>query len=254
MIKSAYLRMYDPEDTVTAAVDGLPQALGSHRRLGWSPYGLVDETLDEDLLVADWNGVRYVCPRRPRLRMLEGVLAFHNAFAGGEVLVPETVAANAAAELEQLHDREPDQQSHILTSPWHVPLRWFVAFDPSDREIVQLDSTVSIRYRTTQRQASERISEALTILEDVGMDDGVIDNVRELQEWIAKFSAAALVELDYGPTASLFPDADLVFDESCADVWASVRALEASDFEGSATAYNRVAGRWSHAVAVTYLN
>lgn len=254
MIKSAYLRVYDPEDIVTASVDVLPRAVERQHRLGWSSYGLVDESMDEDLFVADWNGNRYVCPRRPRLRMLEGVLAFHNAFAGGEVLVPETVAANAAAELEQIRDREPEQRSHILTSPWHVPLRWFVAFEPHEREMVETDSGVSIRYRSDRRSATARLESALAILESVGMDDAVIDNVRELNDWLSKFSPSGLVELDYGGTAGLFADADIVFDESCSDVWASIRALEANDFEESAVAYNRVAGRWSHAVAVTYLN
>lgn len=254
MVKSSYLRVYEPEDVVTVAVDRLPVATSVSDDVQWHEYGLVDEPLREDALAADWNGSRYLCPRRPRLRMLEGVLAFHNAFAGGDVLVPETIAASAAAELQQLRDREPEQRSHILTSPWHVPLRWFVAFTPEDREVIQLADRISIRYRTDRGSASRRLVEALRILENVGMDDGVVDNVREFSEWVGNFSREALVELDYGSVAELFEDAQLVFDESASELWASLRALEADDWDRSAQMYNTVAGRWSHAMAVTYLN
>lgn len=254
MVKSAYLRVYEPEDNVTVSVDRLPVAGHVSEDVTWSEYGLIDEPLREDVLAADWNGNRYLCPRRPKLRMLEGVLAFHNAFIGGEVLVPETIAATAAAELQQLKDREPEQRSHILTSPWHVPLRWFVAFAPSDREIVQNEDRVSIRYRTDRRTATKRLAKALKILEQVGMDDGVVENVRDFSDWIANFSSSSLVELDYGSVAELFDGSQLVFDESAAEVWESIVALGAKDWERSARMYNEVSGRWSHAASVTQLN
>ncbi|MDH5421110.1 MAG: hypothetical protein OEY55_04850 [Acidimicrobiia bacterium] len=254
MVKSAYLRVYEPEDSVTVSVDRLPVAAHISEDVTWSEYGLIDEPLREDVLAADWKGHRYLCPRRPKLRMLEGVLAFHNAFIGGEVLVPETIAATAAAELQQLKDREPEQRSHILTSPWHVPLRWFVAFAPADREIVQDDDRISIRYRTDRRTASKRLAKALKILEQVGMDDGVVENVRDFSDWIANFSSSSLVELDYGSVAELFEGSQLVFDESAAEVWESLVALGAKDWERSARMYNEVSGRWSHAASVTQLN
>lgn len=246
--------MYEPQDLITLAVDRLPEALPVALGVRLHEFGLLDGSLEEDVLIADWKDNRYVCPRRPRLRMLEGLLAFHHAFAGGEVLVPETVAATAAAELEQLKDREPEQRSHILTSAWHVPLRWFVPFTSDDREVIQLDDRVTIRYRTDRGSASERLDQALAILEGAHMDEGVIYNVRDFAEWLENFSAAALVELDYGSVAGLFTDADLVFDESAKEVWESIQALGEQDFEESARMYNAVSGRWSHAVAVTYLN
>ncbi len=156
MIRTASLRVYEPQDLITLAVDRLPEAGSMASGVRMHEFGLLDESLEEDVLLADWNDNRYVCPRRPRLRMLEGLLAFHNAFAGGDVLVPETVAATAAAELEQLKDREPEQRSHILTSAWHVPLRWFIPFTSDDREVIQLDDRVAIRYRTDRASASDR--------------------------------------------------------------------------------------------------
>ena len=261
MVRSAYLRVYIPDDQVTVALAALPVVEPALAELRSNAFGLVDEALEEVAFEAEHDGVRYLCPRRARLRMLEGVLAFHNGYAGvgGEVLVPEAVADLAADELSKLRDAQPEQMSHILTSPWHVPLRWFVAFSPDDREVIESgsidnDSGVSIRYRTSRQQASDRLEEALSILRDVDMDDGVIANVEEFEEWVNKFDPATLVELDYGSVAGLFSGQDLVFDESANEVWESIRSLQSGDLDRSAQNYNDVVGRWSRAMAVTYMN
>ena len=79
----------------------------------WEPYGFVGESMIEDALVADWKGTRYVCPRRPQLRMLEGVLALYNSFdtVGRTVIIPEEVARQADRELRKLKASEPDIRS-----------------------------------------------------------------------------------------------------------------------------------------------
>ena len=40
-------------------------------------------------------------------------------------------AEKAAEQLEAIYS-QPLARSYILTSAWHVPLRWFAAFDPAD--------------------------------------------------------------------------------------------------------------------------
>ena len=62
------------------------------------------------------KGVTYVCPRFPRLRMLEGVLAFNNAFPDA-ALIPKTELVSASEELTRLRDQSPAVRSHILTFP-----------------------------------------------------------------------------------------------------------------------------------------
>ena len=139
------------------------------RHVGGSPLGrsvltvgeftVWDESVREDAFTADWQGRRYVCPRHPRLRMLEGLLAFRNAYPGATaaMLVPESIAARAMAELESYRDAVPEARSHILTSAWHVPVRWFAAFDPSEKEVYEGPDGPRLRFRADITRARERI-------------------------------------------------------------------------------------------------
>jgi hypothetical protein len=63
-----------------------------------------------------------------------------------------------------------------------------------------------------------------------------------------------MVELDYGSVAGLFSSGDLAIDESAAEVWASLEALERGDFEDATEHYSMAASRWAAAQAVTYSN
>jgi hypothetical protein len=54
--------------------------------------------------------------------------------------------------------------------------------------------------------------------------------------------------------ADHFPDGDLTFDESAADVRESLEALERRDGEASRIAYARVAQRWASRQALTFAN
>ena len=76
--KTAFLRVYQPTDSVTLAVAQLPASVfEGHGLVRSGPFGLQDEPMGEDAWVAEFDGREFVCTRRPRLRMLEGVLAFH---------------------------------------------------------------------------------------------------------------------------------------------------------------------------------
>jgi hypothetical protein len=253
MIPTSALRVYVtartlPGQTVAREVP--------KERLADGTYGLLSEPMDDDALVAEWNGIRFLCPRFPRLRVLEGVLAFHSAYAeiGGDLIVPERVALQAAEELERLRKREPSARSHILTAPWHVPVRWFVIFDPSERELVERPGGMSIRYRTSLVQATDRVTSALDTLRGVGMEDMVVEELDDLRSWLEDFPATAMVELDYGDVAGLFNDAELVFDETAADLRAALEALDVDDLEAAGEHYGRAVSRWAPLMAVGHSN
>ena len=95
---------------------------------------------------------------------------------------------------------------------------------------------LSIRYRTGRRVGSERIEHAIAVLRRAGFDDGVVTEVEELGEWIGGFPEDAMVELDYGGVAAFFDGAELALDDSAAEVWASIEALDAEDWQGAGTA------------------
>ena len=251
MIKAAYLRVYVPGDASDEEAERPEPRL---REV--SEYGLMSESLNDGVLATTWNDAAYVCPRHPRLRLLEGLLGFRNAYPGltAELLIPEEVAERAGAELEALRDRDPGAKSHILSSPWHVPLRWFSAFDPDERTVIEREGNNAVLYRTTISQADDRLTRALVILQNAGFQDAVIDQVQELYNWVASFGDECLLELDYGGVTELFSEGALALDETAADIQASLSALEAGNLDEASDHYANAAARWAHAQSLTYMN
>lgn len=251
MIQSAYLRVYVPADRVGR----YPAHVGSAHtpEFDTSEYFVWGEAPSEDAFRIEVGGSTYVCPRSPRLRMLEGVLAFSNAFPTAG-LIPERVVRHAAAELDQLRADMPDTRSHILTSPWHVPLRWFIPFRSDQRELYDADGFTSIRYRAGLGAGRVRVHRAVETLEEAGFDDAVVDQVVDLARWLDEFTGDAMLELDYAGVATLFRTADLAFDDSAEEVNASIDALAELDYETAGRYYAEVAGRWAPAQAVTFVN
>lgn len=255
VIKSAFLRVYLPEDQIRAWETHRESPEPRTRR--WDPYGFVGESMIEDAWVADWNGTRYVCPRRPQLRMLEGVLALYNTFdtVGRTVIIPEEVARQADRELRKLKASEPDIRSQILTSAWHVPVRWFAAFAPEEREYLAANGERSnIRYRTKVHAAKARIEEACATMVKARLPATLVSEVANLADWLNDFPSSSMVELDYGTVAELFTEDDLVLDESAADVKASLQALAAGDPEEAGRHYSYLLSRWSPAFSLTFSN
>jgi len=253
VIRTAFLRVYLPERTLPGqiVVDHPPVP-----QMAAGAFGLLAEPMQDDALLAEWQGTRFLCPRFPRLRVLEGLLAFHNAYSdiGGDMIVPERVAARAADELSRLHDRQPSVRSHILTAAWHVPLRWFVAFDSTERELVPRSDGTSIRYRTSLVQATDRVASALDTLRGAGFEDVVTEELDELRTWLEDFPAASMVELDYGSVAGFFGDAEVVFDETAGDVHASLEALDMGDLKTAGDRYGQAVARWAPLMAVIHSN
>jgi hypothetical protein len=253
VVPVAYLRVYVPHEG-PAVEEHLPAA--ARRVLVRGAYGVWFESLRNDAFVIESEGRRLVCPRHPRLRMLEGLLAFRHAYppAVGESLVPETLARRAAAELALLQAKHPGARSHILTSPFHVPLRWFAAFEGREREVLAGPRGPLIRYRTSLPAALRRLERAGRVLEEAGFDEDTYGLLRDLAEWLRPFSDGSLVELDYAAVAGLFSDRELEGDESAADLAASVAAVERGDLQQAAEHYGPVASRWARVQSLSFAN
>jgi hypothetical protein len=256
MAKAAYLRVYLPADRIEEPLVHVAEPDSRGRMLTRGEFGVWDESVRDDAFVLEEEGRRYVCPRYPRLRMLEGLLAFRHAYRGptASLLVPEATAARAARELDRIQERFPSARSHILTSPFFVPLRWFAAFDPAERRLIEDDGVLTIRYRSRIRDALRRMRRSVQVLEEAGFDDAIIDQVTDLVRWMEQFPQRSILELDYADVASLFTPAELAIDESAAEVAASLGALEDGDFEAASDHYSAAASRWAHAQSLIYAN
>lgn len=253
MIKTAQFRVYLPEDRVAP----MPESddggtFGPRDRR----YAISALSMSDDALVAEWRGDRFLCPRTPRLRMLEGVLAVRNAYGrlGADAVVPERVARAAREELERIQQEWPTARAHILTSAWHVPLRWFVPFVTSSRELVCDGERLRIRYRSDQRVAMANLDWAVSALHGVELMEHMTAEVRELRRWLGEFPTAAMVELDYGSVADLFGEEDLVMDESVSEVRAALDALNRGTIPSAIRHYHRVVSHWSDLAAISSKN
>jgi hypothetical protein len=202
------------------------------------------------------DGRLLVCPWRTRLRMLAGLLAFRGSVPEevAEAFVPEREARRAAHELAVLGENHPEVRSHILHANWHVPLRWFAAFDDTERILTEDKNGLRIRYETNLADARARLERAVAILETSWIDESVRDAVRELLGWLEGFVEDGLVELDYSSVAGVFGDEELIDDHSAAEVWACLEALVESDVVRAGRTFGTLSERWTEVRAHEVLN
>lgn len=250
MIATAYLRVYLPDERAPSMPAHVPSRMAL--RLRADDRFVWQEPLIDDAFTVEWNGRTFRCPRFPRLRMLEGLVAFSNAYPNMPFL-PRSTVQGYADELAEMKSR-PGVRSYILSSPWHVPLRWFATFAPAERAVYESRHGTSVRYRTSVGDAVDRVHWALGVLEQAGFADAMVEQVRDFEQWLRGFTVDAMLELDYAGVAALFPAADLVLDESAAEVRKSLEALEREDFEEAGEWYVAVAARWAPAQAVSFSN
>ncbi|MDJ0954052.1 MAG: hypothetical protein QNJ81_10265 [Acidimicrobiia bacterium] len=248
MIRAAHLRSYLREDALPSYE---AQPLVAPGPLRGDDFFLWRETDTDDAFTVDWGSGRYVCPRNFRLRRLEGMLAFNNAFPDAG-LIPQTHILDASAQLEALRDDSPAMRSYILTSPWHVPVRWFAAFLHEEREVYDRPEGLSIRYRALLSDAQDRVERATQVVASAGFDPTVVGQIRSLSSWLEAFPGDGMLELDYGSVADLFSEGDLVLDESAADVASSLLALEQEDLDRAGEHYANLMRRWSHAQSLAF--
>jgi hypothetical protein len=239
----------------SVAVVGLPphRAGETNRRLIKTDTFIWQEPTADDAIYTTWNGAQYVCPRNTRLRMIEGILAFSKSNPVFPLLSDDD-KRDYIAELAALRRASRHSKGFILSSAWHVPLRWFSAFKDTERVVYDAGQYSSIRYRTSLGEAIDRVHWAADVLDASGFSDGVVERVRDLEKWLAEFGPDSMLELDYGETAQGFSEAELALDESAADVRSSLLALELGDYQSSGDAYERVARRWADPQSYTFSN
>jgi len=243
MANAAHLRVYSPQAAGSQApVPGFVKV-----------YAVLSEGGADSDLTAEWEGRRLVCPQNLRLRVLESTVAFAGAFgAFGVGLVPEDAAKAADRELRSYLSSHPGHRSHILTSAWHVPVRWFCGFDPSEKEVYEGPGGPRLCYRADISRARDRVREARGALERFDMIRGPAEELARLADWLSPFPDGSMLELDYGDVSDLFEPQDIVFDDSCELVQEAVAALVADDLARAGDCYGRVLSRWAPVFSVAF--
>lgn len=254
-VPHATLKVYEPLDSFDPAdrerfaplvkAQSAPEPAASTTVVISQTRGVMSARHGDRADVIMWSGRPYVCPHRTRLRLLASLVAFRRTIPGeaADAFMPPGEVERALGELETLRSEHPDWRSHILASTWEVPVRWFVAFDDSEREVDP--SVPMLRYRTSMAAARGRTAEALQAVESALIGQGVAALVSDLARWLEIFDDDSVVELDYGDIARMITAQELERDRSALDIRSSVQALGVGDVLRATGFYMRAVERWA---------
>lgn len=238
MIDVAYLRIYRPAEEVRLPVS---VGAGDLPRLGAAT--ITTESQAADAWEAEWGGSRWRCARTPRRRMLESLVAFHeatNRFGVG--LIDQGVAEAARRELARIR-RGVAEPPAVMVSAWHPPLRWFIGFVPEDTEAPML-------LRTGLGRARERVGSVVTAMRREQLPEHWVEDMAGLEHWLEAFGAVGMLELDYRQVGWRL--GSTLVDDTAFDVASAVDALLEGDVERSTRLYGGAMYRWAEAQAVAY--
>lgn len=248
----AYLRAYQPIEAFTeaereqlACADTSTHPAGAGRHA----LGLIAPEETKEIYHKVVDGRTYLCPAQTHLRSLLGMLAFERSLPDGvrSVFFSEQEVEAAEQEIEAIRAQRPDLRPAIVQSAWHVPLRWFICFDISERRIEQAGDHPTIRYESTVGEARRRVGEALETLKGGIVHPVIVGMIYELNEWLAMFDGCSILELDYASVATLFDPDELADDRSAADVRNAIEALGDRDGMKAGLYYQRANERWMRA-------
>lgn len=240
MIDVAYLRIYRPAEEVRLPVTAGPRDVP---RLGEAV--LTTESQRADAWEVQWQGRRWRCPRTPRRRMLECLVAHQQAterFGWG--MIDRAVAESARRELSRLRTGAPGP-SPVMTSAWHPPLRWFLMFSPTD-------TAQPMVLRTAVADAVSRLESAVAAMKRAGLPPMWVDEQRTLIDWLGAADGDGMVELDYRQVAQRLDPVDRALDDTISDVARSLEALERGDLDEATSRYTNALARWADAQAVAF--
>ena len=244
MTKTAHLRVYTPEssedgDPVPAFVRG---------------YGLLSETERRRRLGSGVERAANGVPAKPASSCPRVDCRLRQCVSGSRIRPhPRRGGAGRRQRASPAITRSiPSHRSHVLTSAWHVPVRWFTAFQPEDKEVYEVDGAPRIRLRVDLAVGRKRVDHALGVLRGLQVFQGPAEELAQLSDWIESFPSGSMLELDYSTVSDLFAPQELVFDDSVELVRRSIEALADGDMMAAGENYGRVVSRWAPAFSVTF--
>lgn len=144
-----------------------------------------------------------------------------------------------------------DKISHILTSTWSIPPRWFALFSPEERLRGINEGSYFTVIRTTISNAKSRCNFTHQAVLGAFGPGAVEAEISELLAWLEIFNKNSIVELDYGGLANylnkcLFENGEigLEADSSVEDVNSSIAGLASGDGTLAGKGYEKLVMRW----------
>ncbi len=199
--------------------------------------------------ILEYKGKRYVAPWSTAVRCWAALEDFKYTLPTSVVkfFIPQSVEDSITSAIKIVEDKV----SHVLTSTWSIPPRWFALFSPDERlRGVKEDDHFTI-LRTSILNAKNRCTFThQAVLGAFG--EGVVEGeVAELLTWLEIFDGRSIVELDYGGLAAHLHnqlvnsgEVGLDADTSVEDVTTSVAGLASGDGFLAGKGYERLVSRW----------
>ena len=205
--------------------------------------------------ILDHEGKRYVAPWSTAARCWVALDDFKYSLPSSVVkfFIPNKIEESIKGATELIEDKV----SHILTSTWNIPPRWFALFQPDERLRGENDDGPFTILRTSISNAKSRA--AFTHEAVVGaFGQGQVEaEIGELITWLEIFDNNSIIELDYGGLALYLNnlltqngEQGLLSDTSVEDVNTSIAGLASGDGALAGQGYERLVSRWRKVAAL----
>jgi hypothetical protein len=205
--------------------------------------------------VLDHEGKRYVAPWSTTARCWAALDDFKSTLPASVIkfFIPQTIEDSIRSSTEIVEDKV----SHILTSTWNIPPRWFSLFRPDERMRGENDDGYFTIMRTSIANAKQRAEFTHDAVLSAFGSGQVEGEVADLIDWLEIFDTASIVELDYGGLAIYLNnlliengEAGLDADTSIEDVNSSIAGLASGDGSLAGRGYERLVSRWRKVAAL----
>ncbi len=201
------------------------------------------------------EGKRYVAPWSTAARCWTALEDFKFTLPTSitKFFIPQAIEESINGTIDIVEDKI----SHILTSTWSIPPRWFALFTPDERlRGVNEDGHFTV-LRTSISNAKSRCAFTHQAVLGAFGEGAVEGEVAELLAWLEIFDGKSIVELDYGGLAVYLNnqlvnsgEVGLDADTSVEDVTTSIAGLASGDGALAGKGYERLVSRWRRVSAL----
>jgi len=201
------------------------------------------------------GSTRYVAPWSTSTRCWSALDEFKSLLPSS--LIPFFIPQKLEESIKLSGEIIEDKVSHITTSTWSIPPRWFALFSPEDRLRGNNKNGAFTILRTAIANAKQRATFTHKSVLDAFGAGPIESEISDLIKWLEIFDAKSIVELDYGGLATylnnlllLNGEVGLDADTSVEDVASSIAGLASGDGALASRGYERLVSRWRNVAAM----
>ena len=260
----ASLRVYEPIDSFEAKdqlrwskISDLTQTLVDEQNISLSRMirGDLSAFKTDGIHLLEIDGKKFIAPWSTTTRCWTALHDFKSSLPSS--LMPFFIPQKLEVSIKLSGEISEDKVSHIITSTWNIPPRWFALFSPEDRLRGSNKEGVFTILRTTIANAKQRATFTHQSVLDAFGTGPIEAEISDLIKWLEIFDAKSIVELDYGGLATylnnlllLNGEVGLDADTSVEDVASSIAGLASGDGALASRGYERLVSRWRKVAAM----